>query len=149
MNEKAVNKNFDHNSLALKEPVRDDTTVTSDGYTVVPSPINPIQSVPNAHSVTFNISSAIKQPRNYLNINTTSRRIFPKDQKPNLETSRSTIVGSRYNPVFHNPNHNHECPCCTGFYCSYCKSSVPPIYRPVPDSEGNYHFHPNQNENAI
>ena len=35
----------------------------------------------------------------------------------------------------------HECPSCKGFYCRTCKSSVPPKYRPVPDENGNYHFH--------
>ena len=37
----------------------------------------------------------------------------------------------------------YECPECKGFYCDTCKSFIPPIYRPVPDTEGKYHFHPN------
>ena len=44
-------------------------------------------------------------------------------------------------------HHPLECPCCKGFYCDHCKSNVPPIFRPIPDENGNYHFHPSSNYN--
>lgn len=73
------------------------------------SPINPShQTLSNTSPVTYNITSAIKHPRENLNIITTSRRI--DETKKNLGASRTTIYASRINPTIHNTNHNHECP---------------------------------------
>ena len=39
-------------------------------------------------------------------------------------------------------NEDLICSKCKGFYCDGCKSTIPAIYRPVPDEEGKYHMHP-------
>ena len=55
------------------------------------------------------------------------------EEKPNQNFINDLVYDSKF-----------ECPECKGFYCNYCKSNIPPIYRPVPDEKGTYHFHPNK-----
>lgn len=43
----------------------------------------------------------------------------------------------------HHPGHERlSCSNCKGFFCRECKSTIPAIYRPVPDEHGKYHLHP-------
>lgn len=137
--------------------IKDDDTEATDQYSVsrAPQPDAPtsIFTPKKENRQTYRLSSGVKNPANALRITTVSR-YEPRqvEEVSDLGKSRSTVVGalSRYVPTHNHQSsdheqHNHTCPCCQGFYCSYCKSSVPPIYRPVPDRDGNYHFHPNQN----
>lgn len=42
----------------------------------------------------------------------------------------------------HGRNNKFACPSCKGFWCQTCKSTVPAIYRPIPDENGKYYLHP-------
>lgn len=80
--------------------------------------------------------------RSYKAKDKTARSPFSTGKKKDHETERSS----------EGEGHKHDrlvCGSCKGFYCRECKSTIPPIYRPIPDANGKYHIHPEAEAKAL
>lgn len=102
---------------------------------------------------TYNINTRRKDPVNTARISTfaVQEKTLKHHKHHDDPTKMSFSTAMPFSPVKqrdvesedeHDGHQRLMCDSCKGFYCRTCKSSIPAIFRPVPDEKGKYHVHP-------